>query len=65
MARRPFSGVLSADEGAFERLKASINPDWIDAALEATGTATVRRRKLPAEQVVRSEERRVGKECCR
>lgn len=52
MARRPFSGVLSADEGAFERLKASINPDWIDAALEATGTATVRRRKLPAEQVV-------------
>ena len=30
----------------------AIDPAWIDAALSATGTATVRRRKLPAEQVV-------------
>lgn len=31
---------------------ASLDPDWIDEALAATGTATVRRRRLPAEQVV-------------
>jgi hypothetical protein len=29
-----------------------INPEWIDQALESTGTATVRRRRLPAEQVI-------------
>lgn len=29
-----------------------IDPAWIDAALAATGTATVRRRRLPAEQVI-------------
>jgi hypothetical protein len=29
-----------------------IDPVWIDEALEATGTATLRRRRLPAEQVV-------------
>jgi hypothetical protein len=42
----------SADEGAFDRLQASIDPVWIDEALEATGTATMRRRRLPAEQVI-------------
>jgi hypothetical protein len=42
----------SADESAFERLRKSIDPGWIDEALEATGTATLRRRRLPAEQVV-------------
>jgi hypothetical protein len=31
---------------------ASLNPEWIEAALAATGTATIRRRRLPAEQVV-------------
>jgi len=30
----------------------SIEPGWIERALAATGTATVRRRRLPAEQVV-------------
>lgn len=29
-----------------------VDPRWIEEALEATGTATVRRRRLPAEQVV-------------
>jgi hypothetical protein len=29
-----------------------ISPEWIDAALDATGTATVRRRRLPSEQVI-------------
>jgi len=32
--------------------EAHIDPTWIDEALEATGTATLRRRRLPAEQVV-------------
>jgi hypothetical protein len=41
-----------ADEGAFDRLRENINPEWIDSALAATGTATVRRRRLPAEQVI-------------
>lgn len=31
---------------------ASLNPEWIEDALAATGTATIRRRRLPAEQVV-------------
>ena len=52
MARGPFSAVPSADEGAFDRLRESIDPAWIDAALEATGTATLRKRRLPAEQVI-------------
>ncbi len=52
MARGPFSGLPSADEGAFDRLRKSINPVWIEEALEATGTATLRRRRLPAEQVI-------------
>lgn len=30
----------------------SLDPDWIEEALTATGTATIRRRRLPAEQVV-------------
>lgn len=52
MARKPFAGVASEDEGAFDRLRSSIDPCWIDEALEATGTATLRRRRLPAEQVL-------------
>ena len=35
-----------------KRFQAHIDPAWIEEALEATGTATVRRRRLPAEQVV-------------
>jgi hypothetical protein len=31
---------------------ASLDPEWIGEALQATGTATIRRRRLPAEQVV-------------
>jgi hypothetical protein len=52
MARGPFSGLPSADEGAFDRLRSSIDPEWVDTALKATGTATLRRRRLPAEQVI-------------
>ena len=30
----------------------ALNAEWVDAALHETGTATVRRRRLPAESVV-------------
>jgi len=36
----------------FEQFAAALEPAWIAQALSATGTATVRRRKLPAEQAV-------------
>ena len=52
MGRRLFNVLGSADEGAFDRLRKSLNPDWVEQALEATGTATIRRRRLPAEQVI-------------
>ena len=52
MARTPFGELPSADDGAFDRLRKSINPDWVESALDATGTATLRRRRLPAEQVI-------------
>ena len=34
------------------RFRTSIDPAWIEEALLSTGTATVRRRRLPAEQVI-------------
>ena len=37
---------------SFEHFSAAIDPAWIAEALAATGTASVRRRKLPAEHVV-------------
>jgi hypothetical protein len=56
MPRRKLAGRVVADpnldEGAFDRLQASIDPAWIEEALEATGTATLRKRRLPAEQVI-------------
>lgn len=44
--RTPPSGEL------LPKFIASLDPDWIEEALTATGTATIRRRRLPAEQVV-------------
>ena len=35
-----------------EEFRRRIDPEWIDQALSATGTATVRRRRLPAEHVI-------------
>lgn len=52
MARGVFNVLGSADEGAFDRLRKSLNPEWVEQALEATGTATLRKRRLPAEQVI-------------
>lgn len=48
--------VLAVGAGArpasFEPFRAAIDPAWIAEALAATGTASLRRRKLPAEHVV-------------
>lgn len=55
MPRRPVDQILRSDDGSgelLERFRASLDPDWIDEALATTGTATIRRRRLPAEQVV-------------
>ena len=41
-----------AEPESFGRLLSSIDAGWIEEALEATGTATIRKRRLPAEQVV-------------
>lgn len=52
-----FSSALAelsqdAHPGSFEQIREAIDPEWIDAALHATGTASLRRRRLPAEQVL-------------
>ena len=39
-------------ESRFEDLQKHVPEEWIDEALEASGVATMRRRRLPAEQVV-------------
>jgi hypothetical protein len=36
----------------FEQLKHRLDPAWIEEALQLAGTATIRRRRLPAEQVI-------------
>ena len=36
----------------FESIRQHIPPAWVAQALEAAGIATVRKRRLPAEQVV-------------
>lgn len=37
---------------SWSRFSESIDASWVASALQATGTATVRRRRLPAEQVI-------------
>ena len=44
--------VREVDRGTFARFQSSIDPSWVLEALAATGTATLRRRRFPAEQVV-------------
>jgi len=46
------SETASSSAESLSTFEAHIDPAWIDEALEATGTATLRRRRLPAEQVV-------------
>jgi hypothetical protein len=44
--------ALWANPSPLSTFESDIDPEWIDQALKATGTASVRRRRLPAEQVV-------------
>lgn len=52
----PFAEALGATAelipADLTKFRASIDPRWIEECLLATGTATIRRRRLPAEQVV-------------
>jgi len=41
-----------AETESLKRFRDSLDPRWISEALEATGTATLRRRRLPADQVI-------------
>src|SRR2546430_15500117 len=47
-----FECVAEVLPDELKRFQAHIDPVWIEEALEATGTATVRRRRLPADQGV-------------
>jgi hypothetical protein len=44
--------VEPPSDALLPKFVAGLDPEWIDEALAATGTATIRRRRLPAEQVV-------------
>ena len=50
--RESLEAVADLSPETFEDLRRHIDPEWILQALQATGTATVRSRRLPAEQVV-------------
>jgi hypothetical protein len=45
------SVAASANPGVAEDFRRHIDPSWVEEALQATGAATVRRRRLPAERV--------------
>lgn len=38
--------------GGLDQFAASLDKAWIEEALKATGRASIRRRRLPAEQVI-------------
>ncbi|MEO7036716.1 MAG: transposase domain-containing protein, partial [Polyangiaceae bacterium] len=40
------------DPERFEVFRRHLDPSWIEQALAATGTATIRKRRLPVETVV-------------
>lgn len=46
------AAIASFTPEKFEDLRRNVEPGWIEQALAATGTATIRRRRLPAAQVV-------------
>jgi hypothetical protein len=46
------SAALFANPESLDNFRRHIDPTWIEQALSATGTATLRRRRLPAEQVI-------------
>jgi hypothetical protein len=45
------SVAASSNPGVAEDFRRHIDPSWVEEALQATGAATVRRRRLPAERV--------------
>lgn len=44
--------VAAVGPTSIDRFRADLDPEWMAQALAATGTATLRRRRLPAEQVI-------------
>jgi hypothetical protein len=46
------AAAVFANPETFDRFRTHLDPAWIEGALAATGTATIRKRRLPAEQVV-------------
>jgi len=52
MVKSPFSVKFSVEESAFSRIVEGLDPAFIEEALTATGTATIRTRRLPADQVL-------------
>lgn len=50
--RESLAVVSEFSSEQFEDIRRNIEPEWILRALQVTGTATIRRRRLPAEQVV-------------
>ncbi len=52
MAAALLAGGAPGSEASFSLFAQSLNPVWVEQALTVTGTATIRRRKLPAEYVV-------------
>ena len=52
MSRGTSALTPDADKGAFDRICDHLNPEWIEEALQATGTASVRKRRLPSVQVI-------------
>jgi len=43
---------VAQSEGSFHSFSQHLDPVWIDEALATTGDGTLRRRRLPAEQIV-------------
>ena len=49
--RDSLEAVAELSPEAFEDLRRDIDPEWVLQSLHGTGTATLRKRRLPAEQV--------------
>ena len=47
-----FDTLAECPSAGLARFAETLDPEWIEQALNATGTASIRRRKMPAEQVV-------------
>jgi hypothetical protein len=52
VARQLVAGGAQGSEASFSLFAQSLDPAWVEQALRATGTATIRRRKLPAEHAL-------------